>query len=144
MQKYTNEVYMGFGFYGLRRVGRFINRLYRWIPLLWNQEEWDYEYIYDVLELKLKELQKCIADDDIHRDAPIYYRQITICLKYLDRFRNSDNYIEVPYNEASFEDGIFKSSENFSKACRKLHNFEDDSFNKFWKRFVQWHQGWWV
>ena len=40
----------------LRRVGRFILREVRWAPVLWNQEEWDYAYIYDLLIMKMKEL----------------------------------------------------------------------------------------
>ena len=42
----------------LRKIGRFILRLIRWIPLLYKQEEWDYSYIYDILEMKMKELRK--------------------------------------------------------------------------------------
>ena len=40
----------------LRRFGRFILREIRWIPVLWNQEDWDFEYMYDLLEVKMKEL----------------------------------------------------------------------------------------
>lgn len=50
----------------LRRVGRFILRLFRWIPVLWNQEEWDYEYIYDLLEMKMKELYENMFHDTWH------------------------------------------------------------------------------
>ena len=42
----------------LRRLGRFILREVRWIPVLWNQEDWDFEYMYDLLEMKMKEIRK--------------------------------------------------------------------------------------
>lgn len=48
---------MEIGFYGLRKFGRFIKRLFRWLPVLWRQEEWDSGYIYDILDVKLKELR---------------------------------------------------------------------------------------
>lgn len=108
---------MDIGFYGLRKVGRFVKRLYRWIPVLWKQEEWDYGYMYNILELKLKELLKCIQEDDLHVEAPICSRQIKICLKYLDRYRNPDKYIKIPEEEIKFDEKHrMVTSEEFSKA----------------------------
>lgn len=136
---------MDIGFYGLRKVGRFVKRLYRWIPVLWKQEEWDYGYMYNILELKLKELLKCIQEDDLHVEAPICSRQIKIYLKYLDRYRNPDKYIKMPEEEIKFDEKHrMVTSEEFSKACVKSYYFEEHSRDKFWKRFTQWHTKWWV
>ena len=33
-------IIMDIGFYGLRKFGRFIKRLFIWIPILWKQEDW--------------------------------------------------------------------------------------------------------
>ena len=48
---------MNMGFYGLRKFGRFVRRLFIWIPILWKQEDWDYAYIYPFLKQKLQELK---------------------------------------------------------------------------------------
>ena len=50
----------------LRKSGRFVKRLGRWIPVLWNQEDWDYEYIYDLLIMKMKELKEDMSKDYWH------------------------------------------------------------------------------
>ena len=135
---------MEIGFYGLRKFGRFIKRLFRWLPVLWRQEEWDYGYIYDILDVKLKELKDCIAKDDIHVDAPTCLRQINICLKYLDRYRNADNYIKFPDETPRIVNSRLETSEEYTAACLRLYEFEQGSRDKFWKRFVQWHSKWWV
>ncbi len=108
---------MEIGFYGLRKFGRFVKRLFRWLPVLWRQEEWDSEYIYDILNAKLKELRDCIAKDDIHVDAPICLRQINICLKYLDRYRNADNYIKFPDETPRIVNNRLETSEEYTAAC---------------------------
>ncbi len=135
---------MEIGFYGLRKFGRFIKRLFRWLPVLWRQEEWDSGYIYDILDVKLKELRNCIAKDDIHADAPTCLRQINICLKYLDRYRNADNYIKFPDEKPRIVNNRLETSEEYTSACLRLYEFEQGSRDKFWKRFVQWHSKWWV
>lgn len=135
---------MEIGFYGLRKFGRFIKRLFRWLPVLWRQEEWDYGYIYDILDVKLKELRNCFAKDDIHADAPTCLRQINICLKYLDRYRNADNYIKFPDEKPRIVNNRLETSEEYTSACLRLYEFEQGSRDKFWKRFVQWHSKWWV
>lgn len=139
---------MDIGFYKLRKFGRFIKRLYRWLPVLWQLEDWDYMYIYPVLKLKLEELQKCLKEDDLHVNAPKYARQIEICLKYMDRFVNPDNYIKLPQDGISFEKTengatILKTSKKLGRVAVQSYNFEQENFRMFWKRFEQWHRNWW-
>ena len=135
----------------LRKIGRFILRLIRWIPLLYKQEEWDYEYIYDILELKMKELQKSISKDTWHTEHCVKREllQIKVCLSRLDRFRNWDKYIDVPDEEMKFvptEDGYNKleMSEEYNNAIRQGIEFEKKNYNKFWNDFVLWHNNWWT
>lgn len=138
---------MDIGFYGLRKFGRFIKRLFRWIPVLWKQEDWDYAYIYPLLEMKLQELRKCLREDDMHVNSDKYAMQISICLEYLDRYLHPDNYIEFPQEEVRWEmtkyGNILNSSKKLGRAATKSYYFEQENFRMFWKRFVQWHRDWW-
>lgn len=136
-----------FRFYNLKKFGRFILRLIKWFPILWKQEDWDYEYLYDLIEIKLKELRECLQKDDLHVDSDKYATQISICLAYMDRFRNWDNYVDLP-EYASWEKHGLNFSEKATKEYRKsivkkMISFEKDNYNMFWKRFIQWHRNWW-
>lgn len=42
----------------LRQVCEFIIRVYDYLPILWNDRDWDYAFIYKLLEFKLKRVEK--------------------------------------------------------------------------------------
>ena len=115
----------------LRRVGRFILRLFRWIPVLWNQEEWDYEYIYDLLDLKMRELYMNMAKDTWHDQKEVQkgLKQIEICLMRLSRWRNWTDSYSYLIDEDTYKSAI---------------EFEQKNYDKFWKDFLTWHRGWWT
>lgn len=136
----------------LRKVGRFILRLFRWLPVLWNQEEWDYEYIYDLLEMKMKELRKDMSKDTWHEQKGVQKRikQIGICLKRLDMWRNWPEYYEYPTYDVVHtptKDGCYRldyTSEGNEKQRLGAIDFEQKNYDKFWKDFLAWHRGWWT
>ena len=137
----------------LRKLGRFIVREIRWLPVLWNQEDWDFEYIYDLLEIKMKELRRNMSKDYWHDQKSVQkgIRQIDICLKRLDMWRNWTSYYEYPmddiYHEPT-EDGKYYvvkyASEKNEKQRLGAIDFEKKNYDKFWKDFLAWHQGWWT
>lgn len=137
----------------LRKLGRFILREIRWVPVLWNQEDWDSEYIYDLLEIKMKELRKDMSKDYWHDQKSVQkgIRQIDICLKRLDMWRNWTDYYEYPMNDVysePTEDGKcyvmkYTSEENEKQRLGALA-FEQKNYDKFWKDFLAWHRGWWT
>lgn len=137
----------------LRKLGRFILREIRWFKVLWNQEDWDSEYIYDLLEIKMKELRKDMSKDYWHDQKSVQkgIKQIDICLKRLDMWRNWTNYYDYPmddvYSEPT-EDGNYyvqkyASEENEKQRLGALI-FEQKNYDKFWKDFLAWHRGWWT
>lgn len=137
----------------LRHLFRFLKRLPKWIKICWNQEDWDIAYLYDLIEIKLKEFLKAQEEDTWHvpKETKRRAKQIRICLAYFDRYRNWPNYYDYPmddiYHEKA-EDGLgyyMKHSSSINEAKRKgAHKYEKFNYEMFWKRFLQWHQGWWT
>ena len=132
-------------FYNLRKFGRFILRLFKWIPILWKQEDWDFEYMYDLLEIKMKDIRECLKKDTLHVNSDRHVREISVCLGYMDRFRNWDNYIKKPDNLKSI--GIEEIHSNIGEYrikeyVRKNVAFEKDNYDMFWKCFIKWHRNW--
>ena len=136
----------------LRRAGRFILRLRRWIPVLWKQEEWDYEFIYDHIELKMKELRDNMSKDVWHDQKEVRkgIKQIDICLQRLDRWRDWPKYYDYPMGDIACEEvegGFLKPvSTNPENEKQRLGAvvFEQKNYDKFWKDFLAWHRGWWT
>lgn len=136
----------------LRRLGRFILREVRWIPVLWNQEDWDFEYMYDLLEMKMKEIRKDMSKDIWHDQKVVQksIKQIDVCLARLDRWRNWTKYYEYPIDDIYHEPTkngcyILKYSSEENEIQRLgANSFEQKNYDKFWKDFLAWHQGWWT
>ena len=136
----------------LRKVGRFLLREIRWIPVLWNQEDWDFEYIYDLLEVKMKELRRDMSKDTWHDQECVQrsIKQIDICLARLDRWRNWTNYYYYPMSDIYHEEqenGCYQlkyTSEENEKQRLGAIDFEMRNYSKFWKDFLKWHRGWWT
>lgn len=138
----------------LRRVGRFITRVVRWIPVLWKQEEWDFAYIYDILEFKIKELRKSISKDTWHTKECVQeeLEQIDEVLGYLDKFQNWTDYIEIPDPPEGFqrttptEDGLHRMNwfEGEKEAYDKANKFEEENYNLFWDKLKEYIGNWWT
>lgn len=45
-----------------------IVKILQWIPVLWEDEDWDYSYILKILEYKLSRVQKILKEDSFHLD----------------------------------------------------------------------------
>ena len=136
----------------LRKQGRFIARLFRWIPVLYKQEDWDYEYMYDLIDFKMQELLKWIEKDDIHTQDCVNrgIRQIKIVRRHLDKYRNWEKYIDYPIDDIKHvpcEDGCcmieYTNPEN-DKKREAVHRFEMHHYEMFWKTLKKWHTNWWV
>ena len=130
----------------IRKFGRFIVRIIRWMPIIWKQEDWDFEYMYDLLEIKMKDIQNCLRKDKLHVGSDKHVREISICLGYMDRYRNSDKYLEKPAyaKHMEVEDILTNLGEyRITSFANKYINFEKENFRMFWKCFVKWHTNWW-
>lgn len=138
----------------LRHFIRFLKRLPKWVKVAWEQEDWDFEYLYDLIELKLKEFLKAQEEDTIHHPlcTKKCIKQIKVTLARLDRYRNWPNYYEYPMEDVHSEpspdhDGYYilvHDSEENEKQRLGAIDFEQHNYDKFWKDFLQWHQNWWT
>jgi hypothetical protein len=72
--------------YGLRN-------LWRWLPIIWEDRDWDYVYLLRVMEAKMRWMSVCLRDHGhlLHSDR--YARQLAVCAALAKRIRE-DNYHE--------------------------------------------------
>jgi hypothetical protein len=77
------------------RVG--ILNLFRWLPIVWRDRDWDKHYIMEVLIFKLKKnRQYSIDHGHVVNDEQI--RTMTECIELLEKVHNEfDNYEEPAY-----------------------------------------------
>lgn len=131
----------------LQHLLRFFKRLPKWIKLCWQQENWDYEYLYDLIDMKLNEFLVAQQEDTIHlpKETKRRVKQIKICLNYLHRFRNWTEYYDYPIEDIYFDNNRLKYTSKYNELKRyHVHAYIKFNYDMFWKRFLQWHQGWWT
>lgn len=112
-------------------LGRRIKNLWRWLPIVWNDRDWDDGFIFEVLKFKLKNT----ADYTEQREWFVGYEhevsRMRLCVKliervqeewygmeYFDYHTSTFEFIPIHYNKDSYEmyseiiednlDGYFK------------------------------------
>lgn len=125
----------------IRKQIRFVGRLCTWIPTIYADEDWDYNYLLDILQFKLLQMRKNIVADTIHDDVPRTVKKIDLLLERLNRYRNSENYLgEFPSSgeiEDMFEEraeGGFRMRESTPEQIEYIHKsykFEQKNWDKF-------------
>lgn len=55
---------------------RRIKKLYQWNKILWNEFDWDWVYIIELLCYKLERTRKCILSNNVIEDAQQVHDQI--------------------------------------------------------------------
>ena len=126
----------------LKHTIRFIKRLPSYIKLAWQQENWDYEYMYDMLEFKMKELYQGLCEDKWHVKSEVERckLQIKVCLRRLDNYRNWDTHVDFPTDDLVSKETSFVNREKRKKAF----DYRIKNYNKFWSDLIKWHQNWWT
>jgi hypothetical protein len=134
----------------IKHIFRFLKRLPKYIKLCWINESWDYEGLYNFIDMFLQELYQAQLEDTWHvpRETKRRALQIKCTLAHLDRFRNWPNYYEWPDpTMKELDDGNFTVTYNDPQAQEKMdfvHKMEQKHYEKFWKLLKQYHQGWWT
>ena len=66
-----------------------IQNIIRWIPILWKDHDWDYYYLYRIIEFKLQNMYNLFTSKQSHvKHEPNHIRQLKICLLLLNRINN--------------------------------------------------------
>ena len=139
-----------------RRLGRFIQRLPKWLKLCWKTENWDYESIYDFIEMQLKEMKKAQEKDTWHAPHNVKraIQQIKCTLAHLDRYKNWTDYYEWPEShmekceEKDPKYGklyhIVYDDPKAKEKIKLVHKMEEKHYNKFWYMLKKYHKNWWT
>ena len=109
------------GKYIPRNIVEGTKNLIKWFPIIWRDRDWDSQFIFDILQFKLKNQAKYIGDNDRHtsakEDAEIMMRCVDLIEKvktefyqseYMDYHESTFEFVDIPENERSewYEEGM--------------------------------------
>ena len=103
-----------------------VSNLFKWLPVIWKDRNWDGNYIFEILKHKLILQREYLVSKNRHMSIPITNRDITLCLNLIERIQEEYYEMEVyDYHETKlrftpvkdtpkyFELNIDTVSENF-------------------------------
>jgi len=115
------------------RIFRKITNVARWLPLLWNDYDWDYYPLYKMLHQKIKFMKEHHRDHHNHTDWEEVVAQLQTVEDCLDRLLR-DNYLEKEWDahRARFpRDKWFDSWVQLPDGSRQMPSMSDDERDAF-------------
>ena len=112
---------------------RGIKNLWYWFPVIWKDRDWDSNYIYYILEHKIKAQSKYIGERDIHTTAKRDAEIMMICVKLMEKDREEFYTMEyIDYHKSKHWFEPVPGNENLSSWNSRLleENF-DEYFRKY-------------
>jgi hypothetical protein len=74
-----------------------IKNLVRWFPVIWKDKDWDYYFIYKILQFKLKNQAEYIGRRDWHTRAKRDAEKMMTCVRLIDKM--NEEYYGMEYNQ---------------------------------------------
>jgi hypothetical protein len=78
----------------LKNLKRGLVNLYKWLPVVWKDRDWDYGFVFNLLKFKLEEMSKYTSSRKNHSDWKHNVRNINICVSLIDKL---NDYYETEY-----------------------------------------------
>lgn len=138
------------------RIFKKIKRIIDYIPILWNNEDWDYEHLLELIEFKLRRMKKCIRQNNI-----IVENEIQEIEDGIDRtLKAIDNYLYYIENfpmldpEESYNIEMYWKKNEDRNTSSMAYRFvdgkdvpEDHEFHKYNEKYIKrlylWQQSNW-
>lgn len=78
----------------LRNIWIGIKNLITWFPVIWNDRQWDYTFIFIVLKRKLELMKDLFENDAYTEKAPEVVDKLKRCIILLDRLSDDSIYFD--------------------------------------------------
>jgi hypothetical protein len=96
--------------YRIKQFFRRLRNLYRWLPIVWKDQDWDHYFIYEVLKFKLKNQAEYIGKRGLHLSAKRDAEIMMTCVRLIEKIQ--DEYYASEYFEYYKSHLEFKKLEN--------------------------------
>jgi len=111
-----------------------IYNLYRWFPIIWKDDDFSPDYIYDILKFKLENQANYLEKYDNPRKS----EWIRTCIRLIDRIQ--EEYYSSEYMRYQKSEFLFKELENFPNVHELLHKELEEHFDDLFKKYPLIHK----
>ena len=130
--------------YKIRRFFRRFYNLYRWLPIIWRDQDWDTSYIWEIWKFKLKNQAEYIGRKGHHVDNERDAQRMMTCVRLIERIQEGyyehepHTYIETKWN---WDDYSESSDEFFELKSETISEHFVDYFKKYPRTYKRVREG---
>ena len=116
-----------------------IKRIVCWIPKIWKDRDWDYAYLYEIIEYKLSRMEDCIRNG-YSIDSEKVAKNIKICRELLKRLAKneykhefiSEYFDKYPLDIENFNESINNRQDKITELDKKKYKWahEDEEYRR--------------
>jgi hypothetical protein len=115
-----------------------IKNLWYWGPIIWQDRNWDYHYIFEILKHKLKAQSNYIGSRNFHTRAKTDARNMMICVNLIQKIQ--DDFYELEYFDHHKETHWWIPSEDRPRNSYLETKEVWEKFDEYFKRYPLIHQ----
>lgn len=119
--------------YKIKQFFKRIYNLYRWFPIIWNDQDWDDHYIFEILKFKIKNQAEYIGYHDRHTTAKREAEIMMLCTRLIDKVQ--DEYYGREYQEYYKSDMRFIPSESHPGSYEMEVEILEENFDDYFKKY---------
>lgn len=124
-----------------------IKNIFKYLPIIWNDRDWDYEYCVKLLRFKLKNMSKYLKEEDILFEVDRICGEIDTTVEHIDNWLNAYDIYENDNQELLKQLRDEHDPCEYDKLNReyytKCYEFEEEQWSKIWSSINKKMQGWW-
>lgn len=123
----------------MRRFIQRIKNLFRWLPTIWNDQDWDDYYIWEILKIKLKHQAEYIRKHDRYTMAQYDANKMKLCVRLIEKIQSEEYDSEyIDYYETDIEWVPSDTPGCVEAVFHEVRNDLEDYFDKYpivWRKF---------
>lgn len=137
----------------IRNLKKGVSNLFRWLPIIWKDRDWDYEYLYEIIHKKLEHMDKYYRSNSTHiEEAIIVADEIKEAKDLLANKINAVHTDKIHYDKSDFfklenkmmsVDKENKNYQNWIQEMRKAEKQESDDMRKAFQIIGEKSERWW-
>ena len=126
------------GRYYHKNLYRGIKNLFKWLPVIWKDRDWDHSYIFEIIEHKLKSQAKYIGKYGNHVSAKRDAELMLTCVRLMERIR--EGYYEGEHSDYHQTKYWFEDIEDKPGYSTLESELQSEDFDDYFKKYPLIHK----
>ena len=105
-----------------------IKNIIYWFPIIWKDRNWDHDYIFRILQHKLKAQSKYIGSNDRHTRAQYDAQRMNLCINLMQKLQ--DSYYDLEYMD-------YAKDRHWFEPCEGKEGYSTWESENIWEEYDQ-------